>query len=416
MSYSKFVNQLHKPTRPTLQRDRLTLTAFGVMGLNGFLLNGLGSVLAPLQEQLQLSRSAVAVYPALIAAALVLMGLFGGRLVAALGHRSGLAAALTLMAAGVALLGCPIRWLTLLGALTLGFGVSLAISLVPSVLADRHPTMTPAAFGEANAVSSMTSLTAPAAIAAALALGWGWRTGYLLLAIPAAAGLLFLVVRGGLPFAGRQRSSDPRPTPPVSGPGLHPGRLAPRLAMVFASVSVEFCLVFWAAQALKEWHGASAATAAALGAAFLAGMAAVRAASSRLTTGRHPLQVVLVSCAVTLAGFGLFWTVPGTAGAAVGLLVAGGGVALTFPALLARAVSARPGDTDRTSRLCALMSGLAIGGAPLVLAQLADAVGLRWAYLVVPAVLASMAAYCLAARRAERPQPAEPELVGALAA
>ncbi len=407
MPYSKFVKQLHKPLdRPALNRDGLTLTAFGVLGLNGFLLNGIGSILAPLQDQLQTSRAAVAVYPSLIAGALVVVGLFGGRAVAALGHRRGLSAALVLSVTGVVLLGSPARWLTLVGAVLLGTGVALMISLVPAVLAQRHPTMAPAAFGEANAVASMTALIAPAAVAATLALGWGWRAGYILPALPAAAALLYFVTRRRFAFGGPRAARDAAPARALTGPGLYPGRLAPRLAVLFAAVSVEFCLVFWAAQALKEWHGADPATATALGATFLAGMAIVRAGSSWLTTGRHPLQVVLASSGLTLVGFLVFWTVPSIGGAAVGLLLAGGGVALMFPALLARAVSAQPLTPDRTTRLCALMSGLAIGLAPLVLARLADSVGLRSAYLVVPALLCVMAGYCLVERHRGRRMPA----------
>ena len=46
----------------------------------------------------------------------------------------------------------------------------------------------------------------------------------------------------------------------------------------------------------------------------------------------------------------------------------------------------------------ALASGVAIGGAPFVLAHLADLVGLRTAYLIVPVILAALAARTLTAR------------------
>jgi hypothetical protein len=41
-------------------RDRLTLVLYAALGMLGFLLNGIGAVLAPLQEQLGVSRAEVA--------------------------------------------------------------------------------------------------------------------------------------------------------------------------------------------------------------------------------------------------------------------------------------------------------------------------------------------------------------------
>jgi len=177
---------------------------------------------------------------------------------------------------------------------------------------------------------------------------------------------------------------------PTPGLGLEAGRLLPRWIALLLAVSVEFCLVFWAADAFTEWHGAGAAAAPALAATFLLGMALVRAASSRLTTGRHPQVIILAACGVAALGFAALWAWPTTAGAAIGLLVAGGGVALLYPAALARLVAAWPDDRDRAAGRGALASGVAIGGAPFLLAALSDAFGLRAAYLIVPGLLLAL--------------------------
>jgi hypothetical protein len=120
---------------------------------------------------------------------------------------------------------------------------------------------------------------------------------------------------------------------------------------------------------------------------FLLGMAVVRFAAARLTGGRHPSSVVLAACAVALVGFALFWATPWLATSALGLLVAGAGVALLYPVTVARLVAAWPDRQDLAAARGALASGMAIGIAPLVLARLADQAGLRTAYLVVPALL-----------------------------
>lgn len=369
-----------------LVRDRLTLVLYAALGMLGFLLNGIGAVLAPLQDQLGVSRAEVAFYPSLFAIALVLTGLFGGPFVRRVGHRIGLVVAITGQLVGALLLASSVRVLTLIGAVVLGLGSALIIQLVPAALGARHPRFTTATLGEANAVSSFASLLAPAAVAGALALGIGWAAGYVLPVLPLAVALLVILLLQRRDWeqtadaAGHEAESTP-------GPGLEPGRLLPRWIVLLLAISVEFCLVFWAADAFTEWHDASPAAAPVLAAMFLLGMALVRGASSKLTAGRHPLVVILAASGVAGIGFAGFWAWPNTIGAAVGLLVAGGGVALLYPAALARVVAAWPHDRDRAAARAALASGVAIGGAPFLLAALADAFGLRAAYLIVPVLL-----------------------------
>ncbi len=386
---------------PVLVRDRLTLVLYAALGLQGFLLNGIGAVLAPLQDQLGVSRAEVAFYPSLFALALIATGLLGGPVVRRLGHRVGLVVAIIGLTAGALLLASANRPLTLVGAILLGLGSALLIQLIPAALSGRHPGLTTVVLGEANAVSSFAALVAPAAVAAALAIGVGWAAGYLVPVLPVAIGLVVVLL---LQRRDWERAADRigREDEPAAGQGLEPGRLLPRWIAVLLAVSVEFCLVFWAAEAFADWHGASAAAAPALAALFLVGMAVVRAASARITAGRHPLAIVTAGSAVALIGFAAFWSLPGTIGAAVGLLVAGAGVALLYPATVGRLVAAWPDDRDRAAARGALASGLAIGGAPFVLAALADWIGLRAAYLIVPVLLVVLAVFAAATLRRSR--------------
>ena len=366
---------------------------YAALGVMGYLTNGMGAVLGPLQRQLQVSRAQVAFYPSLFAGALVAAGLLGGGAVQRLGHRRALAAALGGLAAGAALLAAPSRLLTVVGAVVLGVGGALMVQVVPAALTNRQPTAASPAIGEANAVSSFASVLAPAAVAAAVWLGADWRIGYLLPVLPAALGLLLmLLVRASLRAGLHGEVGGPESLPRPAAAGFEPGRLPGRWMDVLLAVSVEFCLVFWAAEAFRDWHGAGPAAAPALAGTFLLGMAMTRAAASRLTTGRHPSAVVLGACGAAAAGFAAFWSSPGTAAAAVGLLLTGAGVALLYPVTVARLVAAWPHARDRAAARGALASGLAIGVAPLLLARLADVVGLRAAYLVVPVLLAVLAA------------------------
>jgi MFS family permease len=381
---------------PGLARDQPTVLLYAALGVLGYLLNGLGAVLGPLQHQLQVDRAQVAFYPSLFAVALLAVGVLGGRAVQRLGHRTALVVALGGLAVGAGLLTGPTRLLTLAGAVVLGTGGALMVQVVPAALTRRHPTAAAPALGEANAVSSFASVLAPAAVAAAVGLGADWRIGYLLPVLPVAAGLLLLLLfhaslRAALqdgPVGGSESRAQPK-----AATGFEPGRLPGRWVDVLLAVSVEFCLVFWTADAFRDWHGAGPAAAPALAAAFLLGMALARVAAARLTTGRHPAAVVLSACGAAVGGFTAFWASPGTAAAAAGLLLTGAGVALLYPVTLARLVAAWPHARDQAAARGALASGLAIGAAPLLLARLADIVGLRAAYLVVPALLTALAAH-----------------------
>jgi MFS family permease len=126
---------------------------------------------------------------------------------------------------------------------------------------------------------------------------------------------------------------------------------------------------------------------------FLVGMASVRTMSVLIIRRIPKPPVLILACAaVATAGFALFWTAPTLALAAAGLLLAGVGVGLLYPTTVSRVIAAWPAAPDRASARAALGSGLAIGGAPFLLAQLSDTVGLRTAFLIVPALLVLLAA------------------------
>ena len=344
-----------------------------------FLLNGLGAVLPPLQKELRVSRGEVAFYPSLFAAGLVVVGLVGGPLVTRMGRVAALRLAITGLLLGGLLIAAPVRVVTLLGALLLGLAAALLIQLVPAVLAAHQPQASTARIGEANALASAASVLAPLAVSVSLAIGLGWRAGYLAVPLLALAAIT-------LP-AWRLALLDPSNTLNQSQPAAPAPMLGRWVDLVFA-VSVEFCFVFWAASAFIAWDHASLSQAPALASLFLVGMATARGLSVHIIRRiSNPRMLMLVCAGVAAAGFALFWTAPTLSLAAAGLLLAGLGVALLYPTTVSRVVAAWPQAQDKAAARAALGSGLAIGGAPFLLAQLSDGVGLRMAFLIVPALL-----------------------------
>jgi MFS family permease len=366
-----------------LSRGYATWLLYGVFSSMAFLLNGLGAVLPPLQRELHVSRGQVAFYPSLFAVGLVVVGLVGGPLVNRIGRATALRLAMVVMMLGGLLIAAPVQVSTLFGALLVGLGSALLIQLVPAILSAAQPQAPAAAIGEANGLASAASVLAPLAVAAALAAGLGWRTGYLALPLLALAALTLPAWRLGIPDA---------PTPPPETASNAPSPMVGRWFDLLLAVSVEFCMVFWAASAFIAWDRATLSQAPALASLFLVGMATARALSTRII-GRVPDQRALIlACAgAALAGFALFWAAPTLPLAAAGLLVTGLGIALLYPTTVSRVIAAWPQAPDRASARAALGSGVAIGIAPFLLAQASDAIGLRAAFLIVPGLLLVLA-------------------------
>jgi fucose permease len=348
-----------------------------------FLLNGLGAVLEPLQKDLHVSRGAVAFYPSLFAVGLLVVGVAGGRFMSWIGREAALRLALAAMLLGGLLFAIPAQVGTWLGALVVGLGAALLIQLVPAVFTALHPRASAAAIGEANGLASAASILAPLAVAGALTAGFGWRTGYLAAPLLALAAMTLPAWRLRIPNA------------PTSTQATHAGVLAPMLGRwvdLLVAVSVEFCMVFWAASAVIAWNHASPSQAPALASLFLLGMATARALSIQVIRRMPDQRALILACtAGATAGFALFWAAPTLIFAAAGLLMAGLGVALLYPTTLSRVVAAWPQAPDRAAARAALASGIAIGGAPFLLAQISDVAGLRRAFLIVPGLLLVLA-------------------------
>jgi MFS family permease len=373
-----------------LSRGSATWLLYAVLSCLSFLLNGLGAILVPLQKDLHVDRNEVAFYPTLFAVGLLIVGVVGGKVVGRIGRPVALRLSIGAMIIGGLLLATSTHELTLVGALLLGIGGAMLIQLIPALLMALHPHAPAAAVGEANGLASGASVLAPLAVAGALAAGLGWRAGYLV--APLLMLLLVLVPTWRIPLpAAAVPAHD---APPVEDKGL----FGPWIEVLF-SVSVEFCMVFWAASAVTEWHHASEGLAPAVAALFLVGMAVGRILAVPITRRMPSARLLMLVCiAVAGAGFLTFWSAPVLPLAAVGLAIAGLGVALLYPTTVSRTIAAWPHAPDRAAARAALASGVAIGGAPFVLARLADLTGLRAAYLIVPVLLVALAVRTLTAR------------------
>lgn len=362
-----------------LERDARTWLTYAQLGVYGWFLYGFGPSLTLLRDELGFSRTVAGLHGTALAAGALVSALLVARLAARFGRVRTIWAGLVLMCVGIVVLTTVSALpATLAGALLTSFGGSFVVTCTATVLAAAHGPRGAAAITEANAVAAGVGAVSPLAVGAAFALG-SWRPALLVLLVVVA--LLAVLSRAVPP----PRAAGPAATDPPRG------RLARGYwvswVVVTAGIGVEFSLMLWAADHLRQRSGLSAAAASASVTALVAGMFLGRAAGGRLAL-RLPVDRLLYGAlALNAAGFAVFWLATSGAVALAGLFASGLGVALYFPLGLSRAIDASEGRPDQASARVGLGAALASGAGPFGLGALADATSIHAAMLVVPALL-----------------------------
>ncbi len=136
-----------------------------MLGFFTYLLNIQGNILPFLKLELDLSFRAVSLHASAIAAGMIVVGLFGDRLVRRYGRRH----VLWLGAAGAslgAILLClaPAAWASIASCALIGCLGALIPAIVPALLADLHGPGRDVAITEASAVSYAFAIAAPLAM------------------------------------------------------------------------------------------------------------------------------------------------------------------------------------------------------------------------------------------------------------
>lgn len=374
------------PVMTQFRRDGATWLIYLVWAALGFAVNGLGSVLLPLKDELGLTTVQTSLYSAFFAIGLVLTGIVGHRLVDAVGRHRLLLVVLGVVGGGALVMTLGTVVTTFLGAAGIGLGAALMIQVLPVEMVSLQPDHAPRALSEANSLSSIAGMIAPFGVAWALASGLGWSFGY---TIPLAVATGLSVV--GLLIARRRSDAgvadDVSDAAPIATVVESPWR--PWIEMV-GSVAVEFCFVLWSATAVAAWHHVDISLATLIAGCFLVGMGVGRFAGAPLA-GRFGVRNTTVGCLLlALVGSFAFWFAGDQWVAAGALLIGGLGVSLLYPLTLSRLLAADPGNTDRATSRSALASGVAILSVPPLLAGLADIVGLHLAFLVAPVILVAL--------------------------
>lgn len=361
-----------------LDRDALTWLTYAQLSAYAYFLYGFGPSVALLREEQDFSRALAGLHGTALAVGALASALVVARLVRRFGRGPVIWGGLAVLAVGVLVyVGSPVP-LTLLGAFLASFGGSFAITSSSAVLTDRHGAGGASAVSEANAAAAGIGMLGPLVVGGAAALGVGWRSAVLLV-VPV---LLALAVVG-------RSVSVPAPQPPAAGTGTGrlPGRFWLSWVVLTAGIAVEFCLVLWTADALRDRTELSSAAAASGLTAVIAGMALGRLGGGRLALHRPPDVLLAAALGTAFVGFAVFWLTTSAVVALLALLGCGLGVGLFYPLGVVRAIGASQGRPDLAAARGGLAAALASGAGPFGLGALADQVGIHAALLVVPGLL-----------------------------
>ena len=375
-------------------RDGPTLLGYGALAGYAFWLYAYGPALALLRAELHFSYAVLGVYSALWAAGAALAGVSFAWIARRL-PRSALlwsSAAGTTAGAGLFTAVHTIA-ATMAGAVILGSAGTTLLTCIQAILSDRHGEQRDRALTEANVGAAGCAVLAPVLLGVFQATPLGWRAAFGLPAL-LLAGLYLRYRRKPLPKAPAGPSTGRQ-----AGLSLSCWLLA---AMVAVGIAIEFCPVYFGAEALTT-IGMRTAQAALAMSGFYLGILVGRIGGSYLTrrAGRT-IPLLWASLAVTGAGFLLFWLASWPALAIAGLFACGAGVANLYPLSLALMLAAAPGNGDVANARSQLLGGLFVIAAPYLLGSLADQLGLHAAFSVEPVLIGLAALLLLAGLRLAR--------------
>jgi hypothetical protein len=358
----------------------------------GWFLNGFGSILPDLEEDI---GARAGLYPLLPGAVMFVSGIIVVRR-----HRTrepraddetGVVAGSIALALSLIVMGFTRwQWVSALGALAASLAAAYLVRLLPAVLARIRTGDTERVMMRSNAYASVAAISAPLAIGASIALGFGWLPG---MAVP--LGIAAVAVW----FTAHPVDADgPRPHHEQHTAGVIPPLSTwwREWSVLTMSIVVEFCFVYFAATYLHDELGLSTAEAAAGAAAWGIGMALGRFAVSTWP----PPRSVLPSVVAIAVGFAMLWSIAIPAVAIAGIGIAGLGASPLYPSRLTALLDRFPASPDQGSARGTLASGAALVSAPALMAGLRAASDVRTAYLVVPVLLVALLAL---ARRPHHP-------------
>ena len=374
------------------KRDRLTWVAYALLAWFAYLQAAPGLVVPHLRDELHIGYGVGGLHVAAFAAGSIVAGFTSGAWERAQGRRLVLWISALVMAVGAAGLTLGHTPAATIGSLLVaGWGGATLLITIQALLADHHPEFRAVALTEANVFASLAYVALAGALSLAAATGAGWR-----------AALLGSFLVPVIAYATNRRLpvAAPAPTSDTDTPRGLGRAFAVAGAMMFCTVSAEWCITAWGASFAEEAADVSADTGVALMFAYFGGVVVGRSAGSRLARTHSEHRLLALALTVAAAGFAILWPAASPAQVAVGLAVMGIGIGNLFPFALAVCVGLAPDRAQLASSRAVMIGSCAVLLAPLTIGALADATSLTAALAIEPAALAFAAAGLVAVTHA----------------
>ena len=377
------------------------LLPFTRLALAAFLLYGIGYVVPLLRRDFGITESTAGFHASAIAVGTILAGFTADRFVRRLGEplAAGIATAVVAVASLTVAFGPTVAF-TLAGAALLGIGGGTLLSWVNHQLSALGGQRARVALARASVVGLLAGMAAPLAIAAVESIGFNGR---LAMALPVPIVAVVEVVQ-------RLRGVSVYVTEHPVAEGAKPATRLPWVywrswLVLVLVITLEFSVVFWGASVIAINTGAGTSEATTAAAAFLLGMTAARVAlSAGVGTRTSRVRVAALSLLAVMIGALITWQAGSTVIAAAGLFIAGMGVGPLYPLTVAFALSLVPGNEDAGAARATLATGLALTGAPLILAVAAEQIGLVNAWPLVAVIALTAIGLVIATRRDAPPR------------
>jgi predicted MFS family arabinose efflux permease len=385
---------------PVFTRDRFTWLAYAMLGYYAFMQSSLGPLIPFLREEIGMNYTIAGAHLSAFALGMIGAGLTADRLARRWGRWRVFWGGGAGMALGGLLLmfgqSAPVTIATTLGMALIG---SYLLVMIQATLADHHGAHRAFALTEANILASLAGTIAPLIVGFGQSSGIGWRVT---LVVGVLAWVLMAVFNWRVPLpeaaVPARKSTEPEPA------GRLPRAFWAYALVVFIGVSIEWCMIFWAADFMRKVVGFSPEAASSTVSLFFFATVIGRAAGSYFTRTIPTGRLLQIAAVIVLIGFPMFWLGRVPALNIIGLFVSGLGIANLFPLTLSAASSVGAANPNRASARISTAGGLAILITPQILGTAADQIGIQRAYgIVAPLGLAILLVTFYANRLTRKP-------------
>lgn len=365
------------PTK--IKRGWKVWLVYFMLAFFSYILNVAGPAVAYLRDEIGLSFAQSGMHTSALALGMIVMGLFGHFALKRLPEWKAFGIGGIGMGLGGLLLVFGNRpALTLTGLFIMGAVGAFIVATNPAILADEMGNKSPIGISEANTLSSLISILAPVAVGFFASKTVTWRP-----AVYTVTSLAFLIGAWVLASPRFSWKTSMGQAAQKTNTTKLPGKVWLFWIVLVVSVSIEFCLIYWASDYLQAHVLMSKDSATQWVSLFLVGMVVGRYAGSLLLKKYEPFQILFASIAISALGYAIFWISGSPTAALAGLFLAGIGVANFYATSITLIFEAAGPARAAAGSVATLGSGVAIFSLPFVLGSLADFIGIQKAMLVV---------------------------------